>query len=618
MRKQCFLLLLVALSFSSARAQWPVLNPDVPDTIHEHKAEMSRYMKLQAAQSMGTLNQEQYDVRHYDIDLIIDPALHKVTGTVQMSIEVVDNSIDSVEVDLLNNMTVTNILVSEAPASYVHQNDLINITLDRVYSAGESVELLIEYNGNPAASGLGSFGFDLHDGKPMIWSLSEPFGARNWWPCKDQPSDKADSADIRVTVPAGMIVASNGVLREVRDNGDTETYCWHEGYPIVTYLVSIAIYEYTTYSDYYKYSPTDSMEIQFYVFPDHLESVQANYAKTKEMLAIFSELYGPYPFLDEKYGHAEFIFGGGMEHQTCTSLGGWSEALIAHELAHQWWGDMITCRDFHHIWLNEGFATYSEALYWEQVGGKEAYFEDINKNKYLGEGTVYVPDLTDVWRIFHGGLSYNKGSWILHMLRHVVGDTVFFDILQAYYDSQFQHGTAITEDFQAVCEAISGMELDWFFQEWIYGEYYPAYAFDWSSVEQNGDYVVNLTIEQVQTNTGVFTMPIDVTFITQDGKETFVVFDSLQTQTFQLTLSSEPIVALIDREGWILKMALLPGDVTGEGIVDIEDLAIVVNFILGKTEPDEEHFQAADCNGDGTLDVLDLICMVNILLLGNS
>lgn len=555
-KRICYSLLLTVILVGSAMAQWPVLSPDVLDTVQERKAEMFRYRRIQLAETMQTPNQEQYDVLYYDIDLAIEPPLEIVTGSVQMRATVVDGPIDHVEVDLLDNMIVSQVTVTGVSASFTHQNDLIDINLDRSYADSEIVDLTIEYSGNPEASGFGSFGFDSHAGKPMIWSLSEPFGARNWWPCKDQPSDKADSVDIRVTVPEDMIVASNGILRQVTDNGDTETYWWHEGYPIVTYLVSVAIYEYTVYSDYYTHSPTDSMEIQFYVFPDHLDNVQTTYAKTKQMLGIFSDLFGPYPFIEEKYGHAEFVWGGGMEHQTCTSLGGWSEALIAHEAAHQWWGDMITCHDFHHIWLNEGFATYSEALYWEQIDGIAAYFNDINNNKYFGSGTIYVPDLSSVGRIFHGGLSYNKASWVLHMLRHVVGDSTFFDILRAYYESQYQHGTAVTEDFQAICEAVSGMELGWFFQEWIYGEYYPVYAYCWLSVEQSGSYEVSLTIEQVQTNTGVFTMPIDVTFSAQGDEETVVVFNDLRTQTFEFDLDFSPTVVLLDRSGWILKTVI--------------------------------------------------------------
>ena len=548
MKKLCFAPLLTLLCIGSSLAQWPDLTPEVLDTIQERKAEMLTYRQILLAGTMQTQNQEQYDVVYYDIDISIDPDLELVSGMVGIRARVVSGPFDHMEVDLKNNMTVSQVTVFGDPASFTHQNNLVDIDLDSSLVSNDIVEIRIEYSGTPAQGGFGSFQFSSHAGKPMIWSLSEPFGARNWWPCKDQPSDKANSVDIRVTVPKGMIVASNGTLQSITDNGDTETYWWHEGYPIVTYLVSVAIYEYYVYSDYY-----NSMEIQFYVFPDHLGSLQTNYAKTKNMIAIFSNLFGEYPFINEKYGHAEFTWGGGMEHQTCTSLGGWSEALIAHELAHQWWGDMITCRDFHHIWLNEGFATYSEALYWEQTNGEDAYFNDMNNNKYFGGGTIYVPDLSSVSRIFHGGLSYNKASWVLHMLRHVVSDATFFDILQAYYDSQHQYGTAVTADFQAVCEAVAGMDLDWYFQEWIYWEYYPDYIYCWSSLDQGDHHEVTMTIEQVQTNTGVFTMPIDVTFSAPNHEETHVVFNDQGIQIFGFDVDFEPTSVELDRDGWILK-----------------------------------------------------------------
>lgn len=538
----------------SAVGQWPTFTPDVLDTIQERKAEMFRYRQIQLAEAKQTPNQERYDVIYYGIDLTINPTQEKVMGTVQLRAGVVDDPIDHMEVDLLGNMTVSQVTVSGATTSFTHQNNLIDIDLDSSYTSGEIIDVAIEYSGNPAASGLGSFGFDSHAGKPMIWSLSEPYGARNWWPCKDQPVDKADSVDIRVTVPKGMIVASNGSLREVMDNGDTETYWWHEGYPIVTYLVSVAIYEYAIYSDYFKYSPTDSMEIKFFVFPDHLGDVQTNYAKTKDMLGIFSDLFGPYPFIEEKYGHAEFVWGGGMEHQTCTSLGGWSEVLIAHELAHQWWGDMITCRDFHHIWLNEGFATYSEALYWEQVAGKEAYFNDMNRKQYFGDGTIYVPDPSNVGRIFHRGLSYHKASWVLHMLRNVVGDSTFFDILQAYYDSEYRHGTAVTEDFQAICESVSGMELNWFFQEWIYQAGHPQYEFLWTSQESDSGYLVDAYIRQVQTRFSLFKMPVDIWVTTSpDSVTTERVMVDGEKEHFQTLVFTEPTDVQLDKENWVLK-----------------------------------------------------------------
>jgi aminopeptidase N len=302
------------------------------------------------------------------------------------------------------------------------------------------------------------------------------------------------------------------------------------------------------------------MEVHSYVLPPNEDVVDATASKAIEAIRIFSEIFGPYPFLKEKYGHAEFGWGGGMEHQTITSMGGWSTRLIVHELAHQWWGDMITCRNFHHIWLNEGFATYSEALYWEKTEGQSAYFQDMNSKRYLGSGSIYVQDLSNRSRIFHYGLSYMKSAWVLHMLRHVVGDETFFQILQTYYaDPRFQHGSAVTEDFQEICEAVSGMNLAWFFQQWIYGEYYPVYSFNWHVKNSSaGRYWIDLTIEQRAKENFLFRMPIDVNIHTDLGDTTIVVWDSLEVQKFQIELPDKPFYMLLDQHGWILKEVYQP------------------------------------------------------------
>ncbi len=407
----------------------------------------------------------------------------------------------------------------------------------------------------PSQSGFGAFGFDTYSGQPMIWSLSEPFGARNWWPCKDIPADKADSADIKVTVPSNLIVASNGNLRAETVNGSQKTFWWHESYPITTYLVSVAIHPYQIYSDYYRYGDNDSMEVRFYVYPDQYTVSQQPYRKVVRMIEIFAELYGEYPFIREKYGHAQFMGGANMEHQTLSSMRTYNEYVIAHELSHQWWGDFITCDDFYHIWLNEGFATYSEALYAEKVYGKQAYWDEVNSNKYFGGGTIYVQDLSD---IFNYGRSYQKGSWVLHMLRQVVGDDNFFKILKAYYqESRLQYGTATTEDFQAICERISGIKLDRFFHEWIYEEYFPIYSYRWKNTPEGNAHKVKLEIQQLQKN-HIFWMPIEVKIKTTDGEEIFVVWDSLATQSFEMTVSNAPTRIELDKNNWILKQVKEP------------------------------------------------------------
>ncbi|MGD9486940.1 MAG: M1 family aminopeptidase [Calditrichaceae bacterium] len=530
------------------------------------------------AQPAGTTeNQAGYDVKYYLIDLDIEPDPERVQGIrgrVTVNLDITVANLESVDLNLADGMLVDSVFNENTKTSFTRGDDLLTVSLSRNFTQGEATSVTVYYHGNPESTGFGAFGFTEYNSKPLIWSLSEPYGARAWWPCKDAPADKADSVDIRFTVPDPMIAVSNGVLTTEVDNGNgTSTFHWKVRYPISTYLVSIAAYEYVKYTDWYVTTEEDSMPIDFYVAPDHLENSKFNFLKTREMIEIFSGLFGEYPFLDEKYGHVEFPWGGGMEHQTCTSLGSinssngyYSVNLIVHELAHQWWGDMVTCADFKNIWLNEGFATYSEALYWEAIGGFDRYQAEIDGNAYYGGGTIFVADTTSVSRIFHSGLSYNKASYVLHMLRHVVGDSSFFSILKTYYeDPRHQYSTVKTPQFQELCETVSGMDLEKFFQQWIYGEYYPYYSYGWRADNQGDNYKLTLEIKQIQTNTGLFTMPVDIEITTTSGTELFVVKDSLESQTFELIVGSEPSSVILDPDRWILKQTTqhplsLPGD----------------------------------------------------------
>ncbi|MCI0618416.1 M1 family metallopeptidase, partial [bacterium] len=518
------------------------------------RCKVDRFLKVQQLQSLMTPNQELYDIKYYQLDLNMDPAKKLVSGKVDVIGVVSKSSIVTLDLDLFDSMVVEKVMAAGKSVNSTHRNAILTIPLDRTYNAGEKFQVTVFYHGNPEANGGSEyFRFDQHNGAPMIWSLSQPFGARAWWPCKDYPADKADSADIKVTVPNGLIVASNGKLREKTTTGATTRYWWHESYPITTYLISVAIHPYTVFSDYYKYSNRDSMEIQFYVFPDNYATQRSAHLQTAEMLRIFSKLFGQYPFIREKYGHADFLWSGGMEHQTISSLGLTSTWLIAHELAHQWWGDMITCGNFDHIWLNEGFATYAEALYVEQKEGKQAYHQSMKEKQYLGSGTIYSENLsTD--DIFNLNLRYRKASWVLHMLRHVMGDSVFFRTLRTYHiNPAVTYGTATTEDFRAICEKVSGFNLHRFFQQWIYESNYPQYEYEWTWKSTGNGYDINLRIDQVQKNTVIFQMPIDIRIHTTQGFSDFVVKDSLQSQNFTLHVDKLPQRIEFDRENWILK-----------------------------------------------------------------
>ncbi len=502
--------------------------------------------------SAATAAQGDYDVTFYDIDLKIDPDTETISGTVGVEGTSLVTSFDMIEVDLYSGLYVESVKNEQGvDLIFTHDSNLLSVTLPNTVSTGNSFKIIIDYNGQPQSSGFGSFGFDQHDGEQMIWSLSEPYGARDWWPCKDTPTDKADSVDISLEVPTGLIAASNGKLVNTEVNGDWTTYHWQERYPIATYLVSVAIYPYTVFYDWYKYSPTDSMRLEYYVFPDNYDAVKTNYGLTKDMIGALVQRFGEYPFIKEKYGHAEFVaLVGGMEHQTLTSLNGSSEGLIAHELGHQWWGDMVTCASFQHIWLNEGFATYSVALWYEKQYGVDWLHSYMDSKKYFGLGTIFVEDTTRVSSIFNGSLTYAKASWVLHMLRHVVGDSAFFAGLQEYGE-RYRFKSAVTEQFRDVMEEISGKDLDSFFQRWIYGEYYPIYHVTYNF---NSDSLFIL-IEQTQANE-VFEMPIDIKVNFADNSEQlWVVQNTQKSELFTLALPASSKVESIelDPDNWILK-----------------------------------------------------------------
>lgn len=497
-----------------------------------------------------TGNQNDFDLGFYKLQLEVFFSQKKISGLAEIECYSKINGLDKLDFDLTSSLNVKKISLNNENLAFEHKSDILTVFLGEKYNSGEKISFTIEYYGQPGPT----FHFDTKYSLPMIWTLSEPYGAKDWWPCKNLPEDKLDSIDIVVTVPENLIVASNGLLTSTDTITDKITYYWKERYPIVSYLVSLAIYPYKIKTDYYYYD-NGKMPVLSYIFASDYENNKNKYNVVPEMLKALSSYYGQYPFLKEKYGNAEFLWGGGMEHQTLTSLIGPYEYLMVHELGHQWWGDMITCRDFHHIWLNEGFATYTEALWAEYKGGINALHSYMNTKKYLGHGTIYVDDISNSGRIFSGKLSYNKASWVLHMLRHVVGDSTFFEILHQYAQSDKKYDVATTEDFVKICNNISGMELDRFFNQWIYGDFHPVYLYDWDYHSEHGKYTVYLEIEQFQFE-NLFSMPIDISIETETGKETFVIQNDNKLQRYSFSVNSKPLSLTLDEENWILKEVL--------------------------------------------------------------
>ncbi|UCE19534.1 MAG: hypothetical protein JSV84_04100 [Gemmatimonadota bacterium] len=535
--------------------------------VREQRRETRNQILQRALSEQGRLvpAQEDYDVRFYELDLNIDPTTESITGTVTIRAESVTDNLTQVVVNLSNTMTVTG--VSGDGSGFTHVDELLTIDLNRSYNQDETFHISIAYTGNPveAYRGLG-FHFDTYGGEPAISNDSYPYFARSWWPCKDDPADKADSISMIITVPDGLTVVCNGSLRSVTNNPDnTTTYFWHEGYPISTYLVALAAANYSTFSDIYYPQDGDPLEILYYVFPQDLNAAMEDFNINVEAMEYFVSIYGEYPFLGEKYGITTYLSPfGAMEYQTITFytpglITGThdNDDVVVHELAHMWWGDAVTNADWHSTWLNEGFAVYSEALWFGYLGGMDVYHDymDITVNALGYTEPLYRYDTSDPWGVV-AGVVYDKGAWILHMLRYVVGDDTFFQILLEYR-AQYEFGNVTTEDLQAVCEQVSGQDLNWFFQEWIYESWHPEYYWGWHIENVVGnEYAVKGFIDQIQEIGPIFTMPLDIGIVTAGGDTLYeTVYSDEQSEIFQLTVNEEPVELLLDPFNWVLKEA---------------------------------------------------------------
>ena len=444
--------------------------------------------------------QKKIDILHYGLNIDVYPGQKIIKGNASIIGVLLSKNLPQIDLNFYDNMKINRILLNGARTEYSDKGTRLTIPLKNALK--DTFNLDISYEGTPKKSGLFGFVFGKFNNQSVVYNLSEPTYASTWFPCSDRPADKA-LLDINITNDSSQTSVSNGKLMGVTTNGNRRTYHWKTFYPVSTYLIALYSAHYTNFSQkYVSLNKADTMNIEYYVFPKQLKDAQTDLEEHPEMIKFFAQKFGEYPFIKEKYGVAEFLWQmGAMESQTITGVGSnfigghkFFTSMYTHELAHHWFGDAVGPATWKDIWLNEGFATYCEALYAEHKGGKGA-LQSTMMSKFNSDfsGTLYDPG-ADLF----GSTVYDKGAWVLHMLRHRVGDSTFFNILRNYFET-YKYKNASTEDFEKICEKISHKDLGKFFDQWVFkGKGILKLNYGWSAEKAGSDYHLNLNIEQLE------------------------------------------------------------------------------------------------------------------------
>jgi aminopeptidase N len=499
------------------------------------------------------------DIIFHHITITADPALVNMNGKVITHFKSKVAGLNSITFDLDDTMHIDSIVHQYQVAQYSHANDILQITLNTTLKIGEIDSVSIYYHGDPTKSKNRGYFVEKHGRDttlaPIIWTLSQPYGAQDWWPCKNTLDDKIDSLDFTIVCPKGNKAASNGLLVTI-DSSEIATisYTWQHRYPVVTYLVAFAITNYAEYTDTVRFNDGRSLPILNYVYPELIADAQSKTPLIFPVMQLFDSLFGAYPFEQEKYGHAQFSRGGGMEHQTISFMSNFDYDLMAHELAHQWFGDKITCNSWQDIWLNEGFATYLTALCYDFLKPNE-WVNYIGKIKTdvlkKNDGAVFVADTLNVGRIFDGRLTYDKGAMVLHMLRLTLGDAVFFSALKNYINQpNLNYGFSSTNVFKAGLESFSGKDLNDFFAQWLYGEGYPIFTIQW---KKNGTtQAIEISQQTSSPITNHFDIAVPLLFKGAGFEQYALIQPNNQNSTYYIDLPGEATELLFDPYNQIL------------------------------------------------------------------
>lgn len=494
--------------------------------------ELQKYSKMVDYNvNPNTLN---YDLKYQRLELDLDPAQHFVSGTVTSHF-VPNQNISSIYFDLSDVLSVSEVKYHGSNLAFTQLSTKeIKIDFPSNIPAAILDSLSIKYSGAPDTGGSAGDAFTVstQGGTPVLYTLSEPYGAQEWFPTKQSLNDKIEKLDIKINTPSQYSVAANGkLISETSLTGSRKLTFWQTNYPIPAYLIALGITNYTKLNDTMGTPPFPFVN---YLYPSTASNSTtiSNINWTKTVMNTFEEYFGPYPYRNEKYGHMQFSWGGGMEHATMSSMGSWGRGIIAHELAHQWFGDKVTCGSWNDIWLNEGFATFGEHLANEKLLMTNSQFMSYlsSEMSYITGspgGSVYVADgnLGNTGTIFSGRLTYSKGGYVVRMLKWILGDDAFYAAVKDYHARpELAYGYAKTADLKNSLLQSTGKDFTEFFNDWIYGQGYPTYQIRWN---QTSDDMLRIRVSQTQSHSSVsfFEMPLPIKVNGTGGQVAYLKLD---------------------------------------------------------------------------------------------
>lgn len=495
----------------------------------------------------NTLN---YDLQYQRMDVSLDPSVYNISGSVTSHFKP-NQSMSSIYFDLTNTLTVSQVQYHGNTLAFQQlPTKELKIDFQSALPANVLDSLTITYSGAPATT-YNAFSTGSQNTIPILSTLSEPYGAQDWFPTKQSMNDKIDRFDFKITTPSQYSVAANGkMMSETALPGSQKLTFWRTMYPMASYLVALSITNFVKLNDTIGNPPFPFVN---YIYPASQgnSTIMSNIDWTKQVMNTFETYFGLYPFRNEKYGHMEFQYNGTcMEHQTMSSMSSWGRSVIAHELAHQWFGDKVTCGVWNDIWLNEGFATFGEHLANEKLLMTNPQFMSylLDQKNYITSspgGSVYVADsnLGNIGSIFSGRLSYSKGGYVLRMLKWILGDTAFYQAIQDYHSRpSLAYNYVKTQDLNASLLQSTGINFTEFFNDWIYGEGYPIYDIRWR--QSGGQIIIKAAQTQSSPTVSFYEMPLPIKVNGTGGQVAYFALNNTTNNQYFVQSVAFPVASV--------------------------------------------------------------------------